>query len=104
MAVAVIGTVLVLSLVIARPAMPKRIQLLTGPEGSAYHALGLRYASSLAARGLEAEVVVLAAGTRAGALCRPLGVATWETSAALKDFRIRKLTDEEIKEAAKAKE
>jgi hypothetical protein len=33
-------------------------------------------------------------------LCRPLGIAAWETSSALKDIRIRKLTAEEIKQDA----
>jgi len=31
--------------------------------------------------------------------CRPLGVASWRTTAALKDIKMRKLTAEELKEA-----
>jgi len=55
---AVIAVVLLATLVLVKPAMPDRTALLTGPEGSAYHALGLRYAEDLGRRGLEVEVVV----------------------------------------------
>lgn len=56
--VAVVAIVLFVTLVIIKPAMPDRIVLLTGPEESAYHGLGLRYAAALRDRGLEAEVVI----------------------------------------------
>lgn len=60
--VAVIVIVLFVSLVVLKPAMPDRIRLLTGPDGSAYHDLGRRYALELEKRGLDAEVVVTAGG------------------------------------------
>ena len=60
--VAAIAVVLFVSLVVLKPAMPDRITLLTGPEGSSYHDLGLRYASELEARGLDAEVLITAGG------------------------------------------
>jgi len=55
---AVIVIVLFVTLLIVKPAMPDRIVLLTGPEGSTYHHLGGRYAEDLRRRGLEADVVV----------------------------------------------
>jgi TRAP-type uncharacterized transport system substrate-binding protein len=54
----VIAVALFVTLVVVKPAVPDRIVLLTGPEGSAYHDLGTRYAADLRGRGLEAEVVV----------------------------------------------
>jgi hypothetical protein len=56
--VAVVAIALFVTLVIVKPATPDRIVLLTGPEGSAYHDLGKRYALDLRRRGLEAEVIV----------------------------------------------
>ena len=53
---------LVVSLVILRPAAPDSITLLTGPEGGTYHELGKRYASSLEDLGLEVEVKVTGGG------------------------------------------
>ena len=47
---------------IIKPAMPDKIILLTGPEGSTYCELGTRYASILRARGLETEVVATGGG------------------------------------------
>ncbi len=61
-AVAVIAGVLVVSMVIIRPAMPDKIILLTGPEGSTYYELGTRYASILRDRGLETDVVATGGG------------------------------------------
>ncbi|MHC4990604.1 MAG: TAXI family TRAP transporter solute-binding subunit, partial [Planctomycetota bacterium] len=55
---AVIAIVLFVTLVLVKPAMPDRVVLLTGPEGSAYHDLGTRYGRDLRRRGLDAEVVV----------------------------------------------
>ncbi|MCP3981451.1 MAG: hypothetical protein GY716_19300 [bacterium] len=55
---AAIAIVLFVTLVLLKPAMPDRIVLLTGPEGSAYHDLGTRYAEDLRSRGLEADVLV----------------------------------------------
>ena len=57
---AAIVLVLVVTLVVVKPAMPKRIELLTGPDGSAYHEFGKHYADELRKHGLEAEVVVTA--------------------------------------------
>jgi len=45
------------TLVVVQPAMPDRLVLYTGPEGSAYDDLGRRYAQELRARGLEVDVV-----------------------------------------------
>jgi TRAP transporter TAXI family solute receptor len=59
---AVIAIVLLVSLVILKPAAPDKITLLTGPEGSGYHELGKRYAVYLEERGLEAEVKVTDGG------------------------------------------
>jgi len=56
--VALVAVVLFVTLVVVKPAMPGHVILLTGPEGSAYHDLGTRYAEDLRSRGLEAEVVV----------------------------------------------
>ena len=61
-AVAVIAGVLLVSLLLIRPAMPDRIVLLTGPEGSSYQALGQRYAAILRGRGLETDVVITQGG------------------------------------------
>ena len=59
---AVIAIVLLVSLVILKPAAPDKITLLTGPEGSGYHELGKRYAAYLDNRGLEAEVQITDGG------------------------------------------
>ena len=59
---AVLVIALFVAMVIIKPAMPHRITLLTGPEGSAYHQLGLEYAADLRSRGLETEVVVTEGG------------------------------------------
>jgi TRAP-type uncharacterized transport system substrate-binding protein len=55
---AAIAILLFVSLVIIKPAMPDRIVLLTGPENSAYHDLGKRFAEDLRSRGLEVQVIV----------------------------------------------
>ena len=57
-AILVIAALLVVSLVFIKPAAPDRITLLTGPENSAYHDLGIRYAEDLRQRGLDVEVVI----------------------------------------------
>jgi TRAP-type uncharacterized transport system substrate-binding protein len=49
--------VLLVTLLVVKPAMPDRIDLLTGPAGSAYHDLGERYAEDLRRRGLDADVI-----------------------------------------------
>jgi len=61
-AFAVIAVALLVSLVIFSPAAPKKITLLTGPEGSGYHELGKRYAVYLGDRGLNVEVQVTDGG------------------------------------------
>ena len=53
-----IAILVAVSLVAIKPAVPDRIVLFTGPENSAYHDLGHRYAEDLRNRGLEVEVVV----------------------------------------------
>jgi TRAP-type uncharacterized transport system substrate-binding protein len=60
--IAVVVVVLFVTLVIVKPAMPDHIELLTGPEGSAYHSYGVRLAAELQRRGLDAEVVVTDGG------------------------------------------
>ena len=60
--IVVIAIVLLVSVVILKPAAPDRITLLTGPEGSGYHELGKRYAVYLGDRGLEAEVQITDGG------------------------------------------
>lgn len=59
---ALFAIVLVVSLVILRPAAPDSITLLTGPEGGTYHEFGKRYAASLEDLGLEVDVKVTAGG------------------------------------------
>jgi len=59
---ALIAIVLLVSLVILRPAAPDSITLLTGPEGSTYHEFGKRFATTLEDLGLEVEVKVTAGG------------------------------------------
>ena len=59
---AVVAIVLLVSLVILKPAAPDKITILTGPEGSGYHELGKRYAVYLGQRGLKAEVQVTDGG------------------------------------------
>jgi len=54
--------VLFMSLLLIKPAMPDRVRLLTGPAGSPYHELGLRYADTLGRRGLGVDVVVTNGG------------------------------------------
>ncbi len=56
-AAAALVVVLFATMLIVKPAMPHQVFLLTGPEGSAYHDLGLEYAEDLRRRGLEAEVI-----------------------------------------------
>jgi len=60
--IAVIAIALLTSLVIIKPALPKKIVLLTGPEGGGYHALGTRYAEHLDQLGLQTEVKVTRGG------------------------------------------
>ena len=60
--IAAVAIVLLVSLVIVRPAAPDKITLLTGPEGSGYHELGRRYAAALGDLGLEVEVIVTDGG------------------------------------------
>jgi len=60
--IAVVAIVLLLSLVILKPAAPDKITLLTGPEGSGYHELGKRYAVYLGALGLEVEMKITDGG------------------------------------------
>jgi TRAP-type uncharacterized transport system substrate-binding protein len=45
-----------------KPAAPEKIVLLTGPEGTSYHALGQRYAEYLDQQGLQTEVKVTLGG------------------------------------------
>ena len=54
----VVAIMIFVTLVIIKPAMPERIILLTGPDGSAYHELGKRIAEELRLRELEVDVVV----------------------------------------------
>lgn len=61
-AIALVAVVLFVSLVVLKPAEPDRIQLLTGPEETAYHQLGKRYAAELKHLGLETEIVLTAGG------------------------------------------
>jgi len=49
---------ILLALVLAKPAAPGKILLLTGPEDSSFHTYGLRYADFLRKHGVEAEVVI----------------------------------------------
>ena len=60
--IAVIAIVLLVSLVIIKPAAPDKIVLLTGPEGTSYHALGQSYAKYLEKQGLQTEVMVTGGG------------------------------------------
>lgn len=53
-----LGLALLLFLAHLRPLAPRRITLLTGPEGGSYHAHGLRYAAALKRHGITADVVV----------------------------------------------
>lgn len=57
-----IALVLFLSLVVFKPSLPDKIVLLTGPQGSSYHAVGMQYAALLGERGLTAEVVTTDGG------------------------------------------
>ncbi len=59
---AAIVAVLFVSLVVIQPSLPKKIVLLTGPEGGNYHEIGKRYAAELRSRGLETELVVTDGG------------------------------------------
>jgi TRAP-type uncharacterized transport system substrate-binding protein len=56
-AAAVLFVVLLVALVLIKPAMPASIDLLTGPPGSAYYELGQQYAEELRRRGLDAEAI-----------------------------------------------
>lgn len=60
--ITVMAIALLVSFVIIKPSAPKGIILLTGPEGSAYHEIGMRLADGLRSRGLEAEVRVTDGG------------------------------------------
>jgi len=60
--IAVICAVLVVTLVIMKPAAPDKLILLTGPENGAYHAMGERLANELRQRGLETEIRVTGGG------------------------------------------
>ena len=60
--IAAIGVVLVVSLVIMKPAAPDKLILLTGPEGSAYHEMAKSLADELHRRGLSTEVRVTDGG------------------------------------------
>jgi uncharacterized protein len=60
--IAAIGAVLVVTLVIMKPAAPDTLILLTGPEGSSYHEMGKRLADELHRRGLSTEVRVTDGG------------------------------------------
>ena len=59
---AALAVVLFVVIVFIKPDMPDRITLLTGPDGSAYHELGLKYAVELKENGLGADVVVTDGG------------------------------------------
>jgi len=59
---AVIGGTLIVSLLVIKPAYPKRLQLLAGREGSGYHAMGTRLAAELTRRGLETQVIITDGG------------------------------------------
>jgi len=54
--IALICAVLVVTLVIMKPAAPDKLILLTGPVDGAYHAMGERLANELRQRGLEIEI------------------------------------------------
>ena len=54
----VVAVVLLVVLSRLRPAAPKQVDLLTGPEGSMYEDVGRRYAEVLRDRGIRARVVV----------------------------------------------
>lgn len=56
--VVLIAIVFFVTIAVVKPAMPDRILLLTGPETSAYHELGVRYAEDLGRQGLDAQVIV----------------------------------------------
>lgn len=60
--IAAVAIVLLVSLVIIRPAAPDKITLLTGPEGSGYHELGARYGLYLEDLGLEVDIEVTDGG------------------------------------------
>lgn len=55
---AAVAILLITMLVVVKPAMPDRITLLAGPEGSPVHGVAESYSEDLQRRGLEAEVVV----------------------------------------------
>lgn len=46
-----------LTLALLRPMAPRKIDILTGPPGSGYHALGLRFATELKRHGISARIV-----------------------------------------------
>ena len=54
---AVLLVLLLLLLAWLRPMAPRRIDILTGPEGSSYHAYGLRFRDHLKREGITANVV-----------------------------------------------
>ncbi len=61
-AIALIAIVLFISLIIIKPAAPKKVVLLTGPEGSGYHELGGHFATYLEEKGLQTEVKITGGG------------------------------------------
>jgi TRAP-type uncharacterized transport system substrate-binding protein len=61
-AIVVVAVALFLSFVVFKPAAPKSIVLLTGPEGSGYHSQSVRLAEFLNDRGLRTEVKVTLGG------------------------------------------
>ena len=87
-----IAALLFVSIFVIKPTMPDRIALLTGPEDSAYHDLGVRYADDLQRRGLEVEVITtkgaldnvrqLADGRKAVAFAE--SAVDWEKEAGIK--------------------
>lgn len=68
---ATLFVVLFVVLMLMEPAVPDRIRLLTGPEGSPYHELGSRYATELALRGLAVDVAA-SASRRCGCSIDPI--------------------------------
>ena len=57
LSVGAVVALLIISLFVLQPGMPDRIAIYTGPEESAYFALGQRYAEDLRKQGLEVDVV-----------------------------------------------
>jgi TRAP-type uncharacterized transport system substrate-binding protein len=61
-AVAILGAVVWMALTVGNPFPPRSIVMATGPEGSAYDALGARYREILARSGVDLRVVRTAGG------------------------------------------